>query len=115
MRTRIHTSRLPHRLVQALERLTQLFQRPTPLPAGVTPAHITIDDTVVAAQPERFGVNLQVFDYEPWNSNALIFNNWTTDAGMEPIILRYKGTATGGSADSIDNDAGPTTTAADTI
>ncbi len=61
--------------------------------------------------PERFGVNVEVFDYEPWSANATLFNNWTTDGGMEPVILRLKGTATGGGEDWIANDAGPTTTA----
>jgi hypothetical protein len=72
------------------------------------PAHIKIDTTVIAPNPERFGANLEVTDYEPWALNALIFNNWTADAGMEPIILRFKGAATGGSINSIEDSADTT-------
>lgn len=42
--------------------------------------------------------NIDARDYEPWNPNALLFNNWIGDDGMEPIILRYKGTAKVGGA-----------------
>ncbi len=60
-------------------------------------------------------LNADVRDYTPWTPNALLFNNWTADGGMEPIILRYKGTATGGSSTTIVNDAGATTSAEEAI
>jgi len=73
-----------------------------------TSTHIKVDTTIVAPSPERFGANLEVTDFEPWALNALAFNNWTADGGMEPIILRYKGTATAGSINSIEDSACPT-------
>lgn len=85
----------------------RLRVRPS-MESSSTPTHIKIDTTVIAPNPERFGANIEVTDYEPWALNALTFNNWTTDAGMEPIILRYKGTATGGSINSIENGSGAT-------
>lgn len=86
-------------------------------PEGTTPApaEVTIGTTVVAPNPERFGANIEVFDYEPWTLNAAILNNWIADGGMEPIILRYKGTATGGDTTTIANDAGPTTSAGEMV
>ncbi len=74
-------------------------------------AEITIGTEIIAPHPERFGANIDIRDYAPWAPNALAFNNWVADGGMEPLILRYKGTATGGSSSSIENNAGPTTTA----
>ena len=71
--------------------------------------NVTIGTAIIAPHPERFGVNIDIRDYEPWNPNALLFNNWLGDGGMEPIILRYKGTATGGGATTVENAAGPTT------
>ncbi len=79
------------------------------------PADITVGTAIVAASPERFGANLQVDDYLPYNLNGTTFNNWTGDSGMEPVILRYNGTATVGSDTAIENNEGPTTSAGDTI
>ncbi|MCW5853827.1 MAG: hypothetical protein KIT87_27415, partial [Anaerolineae bacterium] len=107
---------LPQSLTTPARRLHAWLARlASPAQPGEPPAHITIGTTIIASQPERFGANVEVFDYEPWSANATLVNNWITDAGMEPVILRYKGTATGGGADWIENDAGPTTTAGDTI
>ena len=107
---------LPQSLAASARRVRDwLTRRSVPAQPGEPAAHITIGTTVIAAQPERFGVNVEVFDYEPWSANATLFNTWTTDAGMEPLILRLKGTATGGGEDWLANDAGPTTTAGDTV
>ena len=70
------------------------------------PAEITIGVAVIAPDPERFGVNLDIPGYEPWQANAVLLNNWVAGGGMEPIVLRYKGTATGGSATTIEVAAG---------
>lgn len=67
------------------------------------PAVITVGTKVLISEPERYGTNIAIPDYLPWYANALIFNNWTTDSGMEPVILRFKGTASGGSATVIKN------------
>jgi hypothetical protein len=69
------------------------------------PADFTITSTVAAPAVERFGANLQFAD----------FNNFTLDPGMEPTILRHLFVATGGGADFIVNDSGPTTSWYDTI
>jgi hypothetical protein len=77
-------------------------------PAGSTT--ITITDQVVASSPERFGVNIAEGD-----KAGGLFNNWTLDAGMEPVILRYKGIATGGGENFIVNNENPTTSVYNTI
>ena len=71
------------------------------------PVEITVGDAVIAARPERFGANLDVPGYAPWDADALLANDWVADGGMEPLVLRYKGTAGGGSATSIEHAAGP--------
>ncbi len=79
------------------------------------PADISIGTQVIAANPERFGANLEIFDYIAWNTNATTFNIYSGDPGMEPIVLRYKGTATGGGANTIENNITPTTSVYNTI
>ena len=83
--------------------------------SGIARTEITIGTAVIAPNPERFGTNMDIPGYQPWALNAPMVNSWIADGGMEPIILRYKGTATGGSATSIANDGGPTTSACETI
>ena len=72
--------------------------------AGATAvADVVVGTAVVAAEPERFGANLDVPGYEPWLANALLLNDWIADGGMEPLVMRYKGTATGGGATAIEH------------
>ena len=89
--------------------------RPRDRDSGTARTEITIGTAVVAANPERFGTNIDVPGYQPWALNAPMVNCWIADGGIEPIILRHKGTATGGSATSIENDGGPTTAAGETL
>ncbi len=98
--------------------LDDLIHRTAPGVTGAPaapPAEITIGTTVIVPHPERFGANVDVRDYVPWSLNSGAFNNLTGDGGMEPVILRYKGSATGGSATTIENNAGATTSAEETI
>ncbi len=62
------------------------------------PADITITTNILAAQPERFGLNLR----EPSQQN-----NYTGDPGFEPISIRRQQVATGGGANYIENRSGP--------
>ena len=95
--------------------LARSAARPRGRVGGGAPTEITIGTAVVAPNPERFGTNIDIPGYQPWALNAPMVNCWIADGGMEPIILRHKGTATGGSATSIENDGGPTTSAGETI
>lgn len=74
---------------------------------GDAPAEIKIGTAVIAVAPERFGANIDVPDHEPWLPNALVLNNWIADGGMEPVVMRYKGAATGGDAIAIEDAAAP--------
>ena len=70
------------------------------LDAGTSvPADFTITTSVAAPYPEPFGVNL----------GGRFLNNWTADPGMEPVVIRAKGVATGGGADYIENIGDPST------
>ena len=71
------------------------------------PAEVTVGTAVIAPNPERFGANLEIPDYAPWVLNASLCNTFLADGGMEPLILRYKGIATGGSADAIEQAGAP--------
>ncbi len=73
-------------------------------------ATITIADRVVTSAPERFGVNIAEGD-----KAGGLFNSWTMDAGMEPVVLRYKGIATSGGDSFIINNENPTTSVYNTI
>lgn len=64
------------------------------------PAEVTVGTAVIASNSERFGANLEIPDYTPWVLNASLGNTFLADGGMELLILRYKGIATGGSADA---------------
>lgn len=66
-----------------------------------TPADFTVTTDVVAANPPRFGVNL---------NDPPQFNNFVLDSGFEPTIARRLHRATGGGADYIENiqSNGPT-------
>ena len=72
------------------------------------PADFTIGSYVLAANPQRFGVNLALNGYPD-------YNNWTADPGMEPIVIRRQATATGGGTNWIENNSGPTTSHWDTL
>src|SRR5947208_4319355 len=79
------------------------------------PADISIGTTVIVPSPERFGANVQVGDFQAFDTSSTTFNNWTGDSGMEPIVLRLKGTATGGGSNYLENTEGQTTSANNTI
>jgi hypothetical protein len=64
------------------------------------PADFTIGTYVVASSPERFGTNLR----EPFD-----YNNYTFDAGFEPVTIRRQHTATGGGSNYVENVSGATT------
>ncbi|MBI5817780.1 MAG: hypothetical protein HZA88_02245 [Verrucomicrobia bacterium] len=72
------------------------------------PADFTVGSYVLAANPQRFGVNLALSGYPD-------YNNWTADPGMEAIVLRRQATATGGGANWIENSSGATTSHWDTL
>lgn len=69
---------------------------PPPPPAGT--AELTLTTNVLVVAPERFGFNLQ----------APLLNNFTSDPGFEPTLIRRPFLATGGGADFIENRSGPT-------
>ena len=52
------------------------------------PAEITIGTTIIAPNPERFGANLEIPDYEPWKLNASLCNTFLADGGLERLALR---------------------------
>ncbi len=64
-----------------------------------SPAVINIGTNILAANTQPFGANIQQAQ----------LNNMTIDPGFEPQILRFSGTATGGGANYIINNQGPTT------
>ncbi|MBX7207891.1 MAG: hypothetical protein K1X78_06260 [Verrucomicrobiaceae bacterium] len=75
-----------------------------------TPADFTIDTTVVAPNPDRYGVNNAINGFAD-------FNNKVVDPGFEPFVIRKKGTANGGGADYLVNSStsGPTTSVYDIL
>lgn len=81
--------------------------RPSRSTAAAPHARVTVGTEVIAAAPERFGMNIAIGGYQPSQPNTRLLNTWLADGGMEPIILRFKGTATGGDADGIENDGAP--------
>jgi hypothetical protein len=71
-------------------------------------ADITITESVIATNPERFGANVV-----PTIESDL--NMWLEDAGMEGVIFRIKGKADGGGADFILHESDPQTDYWDTV
>lgn len=94
------------RITTHVSRFTLRLQAPAPHPTAPH-AHVTVGTEVIAPHPERFGVNVMIDGYHPAQPKTRLLNTWLADGGMEPVILRYKGTATGGSADSIENAGAP--------
>src|SRR5882672_4290541 len=67
-----------------------------------------ISPTVVVANPPRFGVNIDPpamshWSTEPWH------NQWCAGPNPNPVTARVKGTATGGSATTLENEKSPRT------
>ena len=115
MRVRIKLRRCATFVILLLLASVASFVIPVAADNPNAPADITIGATVIAANPERFGANVQVGDYQAFDPTATTFNNWVGDSGMEPIVLRLKGTATGGGSNYIENTEGQTTSANNTI
>lgn len=64
------------------------------------PADFIIGSYVAVPNPERYGTNIR----EPFD-----YNNYTFDAGFEPVTIRRQHIATGGGSNYIENISGPTT------
>lgn len=72
---------------------------PTAIPYPGDPfaaADIRVTDDVIAANPPRFGVNLDIAGYQIWSQSAGLANTFIADGGFEPTILRFMGVAAGG-------------------
>ena len=66
---------------------------------------IAVSNHVRNASPERFGANL----------GGIETGSWTRDPGMEPFVLRYRLSASGGDSRSIACAEGPTTSVWSTL
>lgn len=73
-----------------------------PAPKG-DEAVFAITTEVVAANPERFGLNVDPPAMTHWNTEPW-HNQWWNAPNIEPITIRLKGIATGGSTTTLDAD-----------
>ncbi|MCW5881218.1 MAG: hypothetical protein KIS91_09845 [Anaerolineae bacterium] len=94
-RLRRRLAHLPRPDLDAIrDRLPRRRRPPTPPPYpgdAFAAADIRVTDEIIAANPPRFGVNLDAPGYDPWTQGATVVNTYVADGGFEPVILRYKG------------------------
>ncbi|MBM4155109.1 MAG: hypothetical protein FJ221_08770 [Lentisphaerae bacterium] len=76
-----------------------------PAPRGEQ-AVFVIRDEVAVTNPPRFGVNFDPPGMSHWNTEPW-HNQWWLGPNPNPITARHKGTATGGSATTLDDDKSP--------
>ena len=110
-RLRRRLAHLPRPDLDAIrDRLPRHRRPPTPPPYpgdAFAAADIRVTDEIIAANPPRFGVNIDISGYQVWSQSAALVNTFVTDGGFEPTILRFMGVAAGGDAVSLVDGVAP--------
>jgi len=99
------TFKCPALLLSLALSLAQAISAPLPKPKGEE-AVFTITPAVVVEKPARFGANVEPPGMTHWNTEPW-HNQWWNSPNIEPMTVRVKGTASGGSATTLEGNGDP--------